>query len=65
MRQTLAEDLRISNGLAWSPDFKTLYFIDTPTRDVKAFDYDLETGQIADPRLLLFISLILLAGRMA
>lgn len=41
----------ISNGLAWSPDHKTLYFIDTPTREVKAFDYDLESGAIANPRL--------------
>jgi sugar lactone lactonase YvrE len=36
--------------MAWSPDYKTLYFIDTPTREVKAFDYDLETGALANPR---------------
>ena len=41
---------RISNGLAWSPDHKTLYYIDTPTREVKAFDYDLQTGMIANAR---------------
>jgi len=40
----------ISNGLTWSPDHKTFYYIDTPTRTVRAFDYDLETGAIADPR---------------
>ncbi len=49
----LLKDVRISNGLGWSPDGKTMYFIDTPTRDVKAFDYDLETGQIANPRVLI------------
>jgi len=43
--------IRISNGLAWSPDYKTLYYIDTPTREVKAFDYDLSNGQIANPRV--------------
>ncbi len=42
--------IRISNGLAWSPDYKTLYYIDTPTRRVQAFDYDLQSGQIANPR---------------
>jgi sugar lactone lactonase YvrE len=47
----LLKEIRISNGLAWSPDHKTFYFIDTPTRDLKAFDYDIETGQIADPRI--------------
>ena len=41
----------ISNGLTWSPDHKTFYYIDTPTREVKAFDYDLETGAIANPRV--------------
>ena len=46
----LLSDVTISNGLTWSPDHKTFYFIDTPTREVKAFDYDLETGAIANPR---------------
>ena len=41
----------ISNGLTWSPDHKTFYYIDTPTRKVQAFDYDLATGQIANPRV--------------
>jgi len=41
----------ISNGLTWSPDHKTFYYIDTPTRKVQAFDYDLATGQIAEPRV--------------
>ncbi len=48
--QKLLTGLRISNGMAWSPDHKTFYFIDTPTRVVKAFDYDIETGAIANPR---------------
>jgi len=45
--------VRISNGLTWSPDYKTMYYIDTPTRAVKAFDYDLETGKIAQPRVVI------------
>ena len=51
----LLTGIRISNGLAWSPDHKTLYYIDTPTREVKAFDYDLSTGQIAEPRVVISI----------
>lgn len=43
----------ISNGMAWSPDHKTFYYIDTPTREVKAFDYDVETGAIANPRVVI------------
>ena len=49
--KTLLSGVRISNGLAWSPDYKTLYFIDTPTRQVLAYDYDLQSGDIANPRL--------------
>lgn len=49
-RKTLLGSVTISNGLTWSPDHKTLHYIDTPTREVKAFDYDLETGAIANPR---------------
>jgi len=47
----LLDGICISNGLAWSPDYKTFYYIDTPTREVKAFDYDLSNGQIANPRV--------------
>lgn len=47
----LLDEVRISNGLAWSPDYKTFYYIDTPTRAVRAFDYDTGTGQLANPRV--------------
>lgn len=46
----LMDGIRIANGLAWSPDHKTFYYIDTFTRMVRAFDFDLNTGQIANPR---------------
>jgi len=51
----LLDGIRISNGLAWSPDYKTFYYIDTPTREVQAFDYDLSTGQIANPRVVITV----------
>lgn len=47
----LLSSTTISNGMTWSPDYKTFYYIDTPTREVKAFDYDLETGAIANPHI--------------
>lgn len=49
----LLRRVRISNGLAWAPDGKTLYFIDTPTRQLLAFDYDLDTGRIANARVII------------
>lgn len=51
----LLDGIRISNGLTWSPDHKTFYYIDTPTRRVKAFDYDVSTGQIANPRVAIHV----------
>jgi sugar lactone lactonase YvrE len=50
MVKTLLRGTRIANGLAWSPDYKTFYFIDTPTRTVMAYDYDLGTGALANAR---------------
>ncbi|MDR1478903.1 MAG: SMP-30/gluconolactonase/LRE family protein [Planctomycetaceae bacterium] len=41
-----------SNGIGWSPNGETLYHIDTPTRQVSAFDYDAEHGDICNRRTL-------------
>jgi sugar lactone lactonase YvrE len=43
-------DVTISNGLDWSLDNRTMYFIDTPTRRVDAFTFDPAGGTIADRR---------------
>ncbi|HEY4650307.1 MAG TPA: SMP-30/gluconolactonase/LRE family protein [Pontibacter sp.] len=45
------DNLTIANGIVWSPDNKTMYFIDTHTQQVQAFDFDLETGTIARGRV--------------
>lgn len=42
--------VRVSNGLAWSRERRTMYYIDTPTQQVVAFDYDEATGDIQRPR---------------
>lgn len=40
----------ISNGLAWSKDERTLYYIDTLSFEVVAYDFELETGEIWNKR---------------
>lgn len=42
--RTLVPGVSLSNGLGWSPDGATLYYVDTPTGRVDAFDYDLAAG---------------------
>jgi sugar lactone lactonase YvrE len=39
-----------SNGIVWTSDRRTMYYIDTPTREVVAFDYDDATGNITHRR---------------
>ncbi|XP_053240063.1 regucalcin-like [Podarcis raffonei] len=40
----------ISNGLDWSLDHKTFYYIDSLSYSVDAFDYDLQTGKLSNRR---------------
>jgi sugar lactone lactonase YvrE len=44
------DQVTISNGLVWTADRKTMYYIDTPTHSVQAFDYDNATGSIRNGR---------------
>ncbi len=44
------EHVSISNGLTWSPDNKTLYYIDSPSQMVQAFSFDAESGDITFQR---------------
>ncbi|MFV3075912.1 SMP-30/gluconolactonase/LRE family protein [Niveispirillum fermenti] len=43
--------LLTSNGLAFSPDGRTLYHADTPRFAVHAYDYDPDSGAVAGKRL--------------
>jgi sugar lactone lactonase YvrE len=44
-------DITLSNGMGWSPDNRTFYYIDSPTNTVAAWDFDLETGSISGRRV--------------
>ena len=49
------EGVTISNGLAWSTDHSTLYYIDTPTQQVFAFNYNKSDGNISGKRVVINI----------
>jgi sugar lactone lactonase YvrE len=44
----LVDEVGISNGLAWSSDRASMYYIDTPLGTVDRFSYDPGTGHISD-----------------
>lgn len=50
---TLIEEVNLSNGLDWSPDGRTFYYVDTPTYRVDAFDYDPATAAMTNRRTFL------------
>ncbi|KAI4461322.1 regucalcin [Holotrichia oblita] len=43
--------VNISNGLAWNKANDKFYYIDTPTDQVKEYDYDNDSGHISNPRV--------------
>jgi sugar lactone lactonase YvrE len=46
----ILERVTISNGIGWSPDSRTMYYVDSLTYAVDAFDYDLATGDAVNRR---------------
>ncbi|MGZ8527311.1 MAG: SMP-30/gluconolactonase/LRE family protein [Candidatus Limnocylindrales bacterium] len=46
----MVDGVAISNGLDWSLDGRTMYYVDTPTRRIDRFDFDPTSGTIADRR---------------
>jgi sugar lactone lactonase YvrE len=52
MHSPIHGNVRVTNSICFSPDNKTMYFADSPTQIVHAFDYDNESGDISNKRLL-------------
>jgi sugar lactone lactonase YvrE len=48
--QEMVAGLSTSNGIGWSPDNRTMYLTDSPLQVIWAYDFDLETGRIANRR---------------
>ena len=44
--------ITVSNGLCWSPAGNIMYFADTPTRQICAYEYDQTSGTPSNPRVL-------------
>ncbi len=47
----MLDSITISNGIVWSADHKTMYYIDTPTNKIRAFDFNNMAGKITNERV--------------
>ena len=47
----MLDQITISNGIVWTADQKTMYYIDTPTGQIRAYDYDIASGTITNERV--------------
>ena len=54
--RALASSVRISNSIAFSPDGRRMYFADTPTKIIRTYDHDLDSGEIAGERVFAAVS---------
>ena len=48
-------DVSISNGMAWSTNQQTFYYIDTPTCEIVSYDYEKATGHISNKKIIIQI----------
>jgi sugar lactone lactonase YvrE len=51
----MVRNVTISNGVAWSPDGSTMYYIDTPSQRVDAFDFAADEGRLSHRRRLVHL----------
>ncbi len=49
--RVVAEGITVSNGIGFSPDGATMYYVDSRPGEVLAFDYDLDTGAASGRRV--------------
>jgi len=47
----MADGITVSNGLAWSPNGRTMYWSDTKAHTIYALDFDPATGELANRRV--------------
>jgi sugar lactone lactonase YvrE len=54
--QRVRDNIKVSNGLAWSPDGATMYHADTREACVRAFDFDAASGAMTNERVLIALT---------
>ncbi len=52
----MLDSITISNGIVWTKDSRTMYYIDTPTGTIRGFDFDPKTNEISNERVAVEVS---------
>lgn len=52
----MIQGVTISNGIVWTKDASTMYYIDTPTGKIRAYDFDPATSTISNARTAVVVS---------
>jgi len=47
----MIDSVTISNGIVWTKDSKTMYYIDTPTANIMAYDFNIQSSTISNGRV--------------
>ena len=55
LAKKMLDSVTISNGIVWTKDKGTMYYIDTPTGHIRAFDFDAENSTISNERIAVII----------
>jgi sugar lactone lactonase YvrE len=49
--EEVLQGITVSNGLVWSQDQQTMFYIDSPTRKIQAFDFEPGSGALSGRRI--------------
>ena len=52
---TMETGINCSNGIVWTKDKRTMYYTDTPTREIVAYDFNPKTGDISNRRVVVSV----------
>ena len=52
----MIDSVTISNGIVWTKDSKTMYYIDTPTGNIMSYDFDQQTSTVSNGKIAVEVS---------
>ena len=52
----MIDNTSVSNGICWSNDHQTMYYIDSFDFNIKSYDFNLDTGEISNEKIIIEIN---------